>query len=102
MHIRVRGLVELAEGVEHLPRLLRAGCGIEVRERLAVDLLLEDREVGAQSLRVKRGSSCHGHRAIVPRHRVMKFRATAAFLLVTIPLVAGCGSSGGNASSPGG
>ena len=32
----------------------------------------------------------------------MKLRATAAFLLVTIPLVAGCGSSGGNASSPGG
>ena len=32
----------------------------------------------------------------------MKFRATAAFLLATIPLAAGCGSSGGNASSLGG
>jgi hypothetical protein len=32
----------------------------------------------------------------------MKLRATTAFLLVTLPLAAGCGSSGGSASSPGG
>ena len=32
----------------------------------------------------------------------MKFRTTAAFLLATIPLAAGCGSSGGSASSSGG
>src|SRR5215218_10839670 len=32
----------------------------------------------------------------------MELRATAAFLLATLPLAAGCGSSGGNASSPGG
>ena len=32
----------------------------------------------------------------------MKFRATAAFLLATIPLAAGCGGAGGSSSSPGG
>ncbi|MDQ2981713.1 MAG: cytochrome c [Actinomycetota bacterium] len=31
----------------------------------------------------------------------MKLRATALFLLATLPLAAGCGGSGGNASSPG-
>ena len=54
VHVRVRGLVELADRVEHLPRLLRAGRGIEVRERLPVDLLLEDRKVGAELLRIER------------------------------------------------
>jgi hypothetical protein len=32
----------------------------------------------------------------------MKLHATTAFLLVALPLAAGCGSSGGSASSPGG
>jgi cbb3-type cytochrome c oxidase subunit III len=32
----------------------------------------------------------------------MKFRATVAFLLATIPLAAGCGGAGGSSSSPGG
>ena len=39
--------------VDHLPRLLRAVRGVEVRERLAVDELLEDGEVGTQCARVE-------------------------------------------------
>ena len=47
-----------------------------------MDLLLEDREVGAKLLRVEGWASRHGHRAIVPRHRVMKLSATIAVLIV--------------------
>ena len=51
--VRVRGLVERRHRVEHLARLLRAVRRVEVRERLAVDLLLEDGEVRAQSAGVE-------------------------------------------------
>ena len=43
--VRVRRLVELPQLVEDLSRLVRADGGIEVGERLAVDLLLEDGEI---------------------------------------------------------
>jgi hypothetical protein len=56
--VGVRGLVELALRVEHLPRLLRAHGGVEVGERLAVEALLEDREVRAEPARVELALSC--------------------------------------------
>ena len=89
VHVRVRGLVEVADRVQHLARLLRAGRRVEIRERLSVDLLLEDREVGAQLLRVEGWASRHGHRAIVPRHRVMKLSATTAVALRDSPARSG-------------
>src|SRR4029078_6983854 len=47
-------------------------------------------------------ASRHGHRAIVPRHRVMKFSAATVLLSTILLLAAGCGGSGGATSSPGG
>ena len=58
MDVCVRGLVELALRVEHLPGLLRAHRGVEVGERLTVEALLEDREVRAEGVRVELGLSC--------------------------------------------
>ncbi len=58
----VRGLVELAQRVEHLPRLLRAHRGVEVGERLAVEAMLEDREVRAELARVELGLCCDRRR----------------------------------------
>src|SRR5205085_10896261 len=66
-----------------------------------MDLLLEDRKVGAQLLRVQRWASRHGHGAIVPGHRVMKLPATAVIALALLPLVAGCGGSSKQSSAPG-
>ena len=56
MDVRVLVLVERAHPVEHLARLLRRRRRVEIRERLAVDLLLEEREVRAKR-GVNRGSS---------------------------------------------
>ena len=61
VHVRVRRLVELGHRVEHLPRLLRAVGRVEVRERLPVDLLLEDREIGAQGARIQLPARSHRH-----------------------------------------
>ena len=47
MDVRVRRLVELGHRVEHLAGLLRGGSRVQVGERLPVEDLLEDREVGA-------------------------------------------------------
>ena len=38
-------LVELADGVDHRERLLRRGGVIQIHQRLAVDALLQDREI---------------------------------------------------------
>src|ERR671930_1251676 len=69
VHVRVRGLVERAHRVEYLTRLLRGDRRIQVRKRLAVDLLLEDRKIGSQTLRIEPGFSPYGHTAIVSTHR---------------------------------
>ena len=53
VHVRVGGLVERAQRVEHLLGLLRRRGRVEVGERLPVDLLLEDREVGAKLARIE-------------------------------------------------
>src|SRR3954454_9520089 len=65
--VRVRGLVDPRHRIEHLPRLLRAGGRIEEGERLAVDLLLEDREVAAQRLRVELRFGRNSHALMVTR-----------------------------------
>ena len=48
MDIGVVVLVVMAQGVEHRARLLRGGGVVEIDQRLAVNLLVEDREIGAQ------------------------------------------------------
>ena len=40
-------LIEFLLGLEHAERVLRGGAGVQVDERLAVDVLLQDREVVA-------------------------------------------------------
>src|SRR5215207_265687 len=64
--VRVRGLVEGADRVEDLTGLLCRRGGVEVRERLPVDLVLEDREVRAQLVRIQLGACLDRHAAIVP------------------------------------
>ena len=58
MDVRVLVLVERAHPVEHLAWLLGRRGRVEVRERLPVDELLEEREVGAQRGGVERSSRC--------------------------------------------
>src|SRR5207253_2052165 len=70
VHVRVRRLVEPAHRVQHLPRLLGGHGRIEVRKRLSVDLLLEDRKIRPETLSLERGSRCRRHGAIVPLYRV--------------------------------
>ena len=45
-------------GVEHGSRLLRRGAVVEIDERLAMDLLRQDREVGADGIDVIGNGSC--------------------------------------------
>src|SRR5207248_6101093 len=66
VYVRVGGLVEAIDRVEHLARLLRAVRRVEVRERLPVHLLLEDREIAPQGARVELRVGGHSHEAIVP------------------------------------
>src|SRR5439155_252418 len=58
MDVGVRRLVELAQLIQHLPRLLRGHRRVEVGERLSVEAPLEDREVRAELVRVERGLAC--------------------------------------------
>ena len=69
VHVRVRGLVELVHRLQHLARLLGGDRGVEVRERLAVEVLLEDGEVGPQLVSVDsrlRGRYRHGPMVLRP------------------------------------
>src|SRR5205807_359556 len=61
VHVRVRGLVEGAQLVQDLARLVRGHRRVEIRERPPVNLLLEDREVGAQHARAELRLLGHGH-----------------------------------------
>ena len=54
--VGVVGGVETRDGVDHRARLLRRGGVVEVDERLAVHLLGEDREVGAQAVHRRRAA----------------------------------------------
>ena len=64
--VRVLGLVERAQLVEDLPRLVGADGRVEIGERLASDLLLEDRKVGAQLARIEPRLGLHSHQLTVP------------------------------------
>src|SRR4051794_9548044 len=111
MHVRVRGLVEIAHRIQHLARLLGARRRVEEREWLAVDQLLEDREVGAHLLRVELPACRHGHSAILalrlrptpafrrPSAYPLDMRRSAFALLAGVVVLAGCGGGGGNSSS---
>ena len=63
--VGVRVLVEVTHRIEHLPRLLRRRGRVEEGNRPAVHELVEDREVGAQAMRVELRLRCYGHAAIV-------------------------------------
>ena len=53
VHVRVAVLVEVAHRVEHLAGLLGRGGRVEEGDRLAVDEILEVREIGADALNVE-------------------------------------------------
>ena len=53
MDIGVGVLVVLFQAHNHPPRLLRRSAAIQKRQQLAVDLLLQDRELAAQGENVK-------------------------------------------------
>ena len=69
VHVGVRRLVEGAQLVEHLARLVRADRGVEIGERLAAHLLLEDRKIGAKPARVELRFRGYSHKVIVPLHQ---------------------------------
>ena len=66
VHVGVVVLVDVVHRVQHLARRLRRGRGVQVGERVAVDLAREDREVGAQSARVERARGVADGSAGVP------------------------------------
>ena len=63
--ICVRGLVEAPDRTEHLAGLLGARSRVEEGKGLAVDQLLEDREVSAELLRVELRACRHSHAGIL-------------------------------------
>ena len=50
VHVGIVGFVSVPHGVEHLARLLGTGRGIQIDQRVAEDLLRQDREVGPDAL----------------------------------------------------
>ncbi len=74
VHVGVAGLVVAAHGVDHLARLLAARRRVQKDDALAgVDFLVQDREVGADSVQVERGGM-FGHASslnftVQPAHR---------------------------------
>src|ERR1700733_4204107 len=78
MDIGVGSLVVANDCVNHCARFLGRGGVVQINQRLSVNLLLQDREIGANSLDVKAGSgwgrvllgvelSCGGGHATRPR-----------------------------------
>ena len=55
--------VEAADGIDDRERLLRGGGAIQVHQRLAVDVLLEDREILPDLLHVETGRDLFTQRA---------------------------------------
>ena len=68
--IRVAGLVNVVHGVEDGARLLGARGVVEVGDRLAADLLRQDREVGADLFEVVGGRGDHAAKLRLSRTRV--------------------------------
>ena len=65
VHVRVAVLVEVAHRVEHLAWLLGRGGRVEVGDGLAVDEILEIREVGADALDVELRLGSYRHEVMV-------------------------------------
>src|SRR5262249_25301784 len=71
----VGGLVELRHRVEHLTRLLGGRRRVQIGERLAVEVLLEDREIRTQARRVQSPLGLYRHsrtvagRSLLTTHR---------------------------------
>ena len=60
MDVAVVALVIMADGVDHDLRALAAGGTVQVNERFAVDLLVEDRKVAAESSPIDPGGRVLG------------------------------------------
>ena len=52
MHIRVLEAIDVVHRLDHRARLLGGGRVVEIDERLAVDVAVEDREIGTDALDV--------------------------------------------------
>src|SRR5204863_6158754 len=91
MCVRVRVRVELVHRLEHLPRLLGAGGGVEECERLAVEDFPEVREIGANLLRVELRLRRNGHRTLygIDGARASRLRggrhSGACFCMLVVP-----------------
>ena len=57
MHAGVDGAVKIAFGVDHALRLLRSRRGIQIHERMAVDLLIKDRKFLANRCKIGHASA---------------------------------------------
>ncbi len=77
MDVRVVGGIQVADSVDHLQGLLRAGGVIEIHQRIAVDPLAQDGEVAPDVLDVE-GDSGGGHAASTPS-RCDRIRSMSAF-----------------------
>jgi hypothetical protein len=53
MHVGVVALVVARDGVDHTARLLRRGRVVQVDDRLAVNFLIQDGEVGAYAFDIE-------------------------------------------------
>ena len=72
MDVGVGGLVDVDQGIDHLPRLLRGRRGIEEDQSLAVHELGQDRKIRADLLEVERGGElgdCHSGSVDAPAPR---------------------------------
>ena len=67
MHVGIFVFVGVAHTIEHLTRLLRRGCIVEIDERLAVRLLVQDREILAKPRDVE--GNVQVHRGCAPPRR---------------------------------
>jgi hypothetical protein len=57
VHVGIVGLVDLAHGIDDRARALGAGAVVQIDQRLAVDLLVQDGKIGPHPLDVE---SQHG------------------------------------------
>ena len=78
VHVGVVALVVRRDGVDHRPRLLRAGRVVQVDDRLAVRRLAQDRKVLADALHVQRGGRCVGEGMLIAIRAIHPVRAETA------------------------
>ena len=63
VHIGVHPAIVVLQGVEHCHRLLGGGAIVQIDQRFAVDLLVQNRELGAQGVDIQ---CLGGHAASAP------------------------------------